>query len=95
MLSSYEFVDPQSGEIKSLETKVDIDLIQEYNEWVIEGKLNPPDYSPIEFAKFVQTRERLKALDRGLEMLDFYAKENTSWSPELLQSLVRILRNEE
>ena len=94
-MSSYEFIDPQSGEIKSVETSVDIELLQEYTEWVIEGKLNPPEYTPVEFAKFVETRERLKALDRGLEMLEFYAKDNTSWSPELLQTLVRILRNEE
>jgi hypothetical protein len=94
-LSSYEFIDPQSGEIKSVETSVDIELLHEYTEWVIEGKLNPPEYTPVEFAKFVETRERLKALDRGLEMLEFYAKDNTPWSSELLQTLVRILRNEE
>lgn len=94
-MSSYEFIDPQSGEIKSVETSVDIELLHEYTEWVIEGKLNPPEYTPVEFAKFVETRERLKALDRGLEMLEFYAKDNTPWSSELLQTLVRILRNEE
>jgi hypothetical protein len=94
-LSSYEFIDPQSGEIKSVETSVDIELLQEYTEWVIEGKLNPPEYTPVEFAKFVETRGRLKALDRGLEMLDFYAKGDAPWSKELLQTLVRILRNEE
>lgn len=94
-MSEYEFVDDQSGEIKSIETTVDIELLQEYTEWVIEQKLNPPDYSPIEFAKYVHTRERLKALDRGLEMLDFYAKDGVPWNSDLLQKLVRILRNEE
>jgi hypothetical protein len=94
-LSSYEFIDSETGEIKNVETSVDIELLQEYTEWVIEQKLNPPDYSPVEFAKYVETRERLKALDRGLEMLEFYAKDNTVWGPDLLQTLVRILRNEE
>ncbi len=94
-MSSYEFVDAQSGEIKSIETTIDIQLLQEYTEWVIEQKLNPPDYSPVEFAKYVETRERLNALDRGLEMLDFYAKDGMNWNSELLQKLVRILRNEE
>ena len=94
-MSSYEFVDGESGEIKSIETAIDIQLLQDYTEWVIEQKLNPPDYSPVEFAKYVETQERLKALDRGLEMLEFYAKDNTPWSSELLQTLVRILRNEE
>ena len=94
-MSEYEFVDGESGEIKSIETTIDIQLLQDYTEWVIEQKLNPPDYSPIEFAKYVETQERLRALDRGLEMLDFYAKDGTPWSSELLQKLVRILRNEE
>ena len=94
-MSSYDFVDPDSGEIKSLETKVDIELIHEYTEWVIEGKLNPPQYTPIEFARFVETRERLRALDRGLEMIEQYHASEAPWSVDMMQSLVRILRNEE
>lgn len=94
-MTSYEFVDQQTGELKSIETKVDIDLIQEYNEWVIENSLNPPKYGPVEFAEFVQTRDRLKALDRGLEMIEQYRGSELSWSADMMQSLVRILRNEE
>lgn len=94
-MGEYEFVDQQTGELKSIETKVDIYLIQEYNEWVIENSLNPPKFGPVEFAEYVQTRDRLKALDRGLEMIEQYRGQEVAWSSEMLQSLVRILRNEE
>lgn len=94
-MNSYEFVDQQTGELKSIETKVDINLIQEYNEWVIENSLMPPKYGPVEFAEYVQTRDRLKALERGLEMIEKYHGSEVSWSPDMMQSLVRILRNEE
>lgn len=94
-MGEYEFVDQQTGELKSIETKVDINLIQEYNEWVIENSLMPPKYGPVEFAEYVQTRDRLKALDRGLEMIERYRGVEVAWTPEMVQSLVRILRNEE
>jgi len=90
----YETVNPNTGEIDSFETDVDIKLLEDYNGWVIENKLNPPTYSPQEYAKFLETKNNATAVSKALEYLEFYNK-GTLLSKEMLDHLVRILKNEE
>lgn len=90
-MRDYEFVDPDTGEMRSIQTNIDIDLIKQYNEWVIESKLNPPQYTPVEFAEHMETIKKLEALDRALEVLEDAALSQVVDS----EFILRILRNEE
>lgn len=87
-------VDPNTGEMIEFETTVDIGLIQDYNRWVVENKINPPQFSPVEYARYIEDEKRKIAVDKAIEMIEEYNK-GTPWEPEMLDSLLRILRNEE
>lgn len=90
-MRDYEFVDPDTGEMRSLQTNIDIDLIKQYNEWVIGCKLNPPQYTPVEFAEHMETIKKLEALDRAIAILEARAGIEQVDS----EIILRILRNEE
>jgi uncharacterized membrane protein len=92
--NSYEIINPNTGEIVSFETSVDIDLLEEYNKWVIENKLNPPTYSPAEFARHIEIEATLKNVVKALEFIGFY-KKGTAFHPDMVDTLERILKNEE
>lgn len=89
-MREYEFVDPDTGEMRSLQTNIDIDLIKQYNEWVIESKLNPPQYTPVEFAEHMETIKKLKALEAAITVLEDVGVEQVD-----SKIILRILRNEE
>lgn len=89
-MNNYEFTDPLTGEIRSLQTNIDIGLIQEYNDWVVDGKLNPPEYSPVEFAEYRERVKRLEALDRAIAILEDMGIEQVD-----KKTILRVLRNEE
>lgn len=93
-MSSYEMIDPNTGEMIEFETTVDIALIQDYNRWVVENKINPPQFSPIEYAKYVEDERRKVNVESAIKLIEFYNKE-ALWEPEMMDSLLRILRNEE
>lgn len=93
-MSNYEMVDPNTGEMIEFETTVDIGLIQDYNRWVVENKINPPQFSPVEYAKYIEDEKRKTAVEKAIAMIEKYNK-GTPWEPEMLDSLLRILRNEE
>lgn len=93
-MNSYEMVDPNTGEMIEFETTVDIALIQDYNRWVVENKINPPQFSPIEYAKYVEDEKRKVNVESAIKLIEFYNKE-VLWEPEMVDSILRILRNEE
>jgi hypothetical protein len=90
----YQVINPNTGEIEVFETTVDVGLLEDYNAWVIENKLNPPTYSPQEYAKHLEIKKTLLAVNNALEYLDFY-NTGTPFEKEMLDKLVRILKNEE
>lgn len=87
-------VDPNTGEMIEFETTVDIALIQDYNRWVVENKINPPQFSPVEYAKYIEDEKRKVAIEKAITMIERY-NHATVWEPEMIDSLLRILRNEE
>lgn len=93
-MNSYEMVDPNTGEMIEFETSVDIELIQDYNRWVVENKINPPQFSPVEYAKYIEDEKRKINVESAIKMIEFYNKE-ALWEPAMMDSLLRILRNEE
>ena len=86
----YHITNPTTGEIETIETKVDIGLLEDYNGWVIENKLNPPTYSPQEYAKHLELQSKIIAIDKALEFI-----EGCDYDSPALNALVRILNNEE
>lgn len=93
-MSNYEIVDPITGEMKEFSTNVDIDLIQDYNRWVVENRMNPPQFSPLEYAQYIEAENRKEAIEKAIAMIEQYNK-GTLWEPEMLDELLGILRNEE
>lgn len=94
-MGKYEIVDPNTGELVEFETPIDIGLLEEYNRWVIDSRLNPPSYSPQEYALYLESEVAKRQLAKAREMVEFYTTGPTIWSSEMLESLLRILRNEE
>lgn len=94
-MSKYEMVDPRTGELTEFETSVDIGLLEEYNRWVIDNKLNPPTYSPQEYAMYLEAERSKKIVAEAIEMVEFYTQDKvTPWHPDMLERLLRILRDE-
>jgi len=93
-MSKHEVVDMLTGEVIEFQTKVDIDLLEEYNRWVVDNKLNPPTYSPKEYALYLESEIAKKQLAKAIEMVERY-NIGTQWAPEMLDKLLRILKDEE
>lgn len=93
-MAKYEVVDDKTGEVIEFETKVDIDLLQQYNDWVIENKLNPPTYTPKDYAIHLEGENAKRQLAKAIEMAEFYNK-GTVWDQSVVEGLLRIMRNEE
>lgn len=91
----YHITNPTTGEIEEFETTVDIDLLQEYNGWVIENKLNPPTYSPQEYARYLQTKNALEANEKAIAYADRNLRLGVQMDSEMIQTLIRILKDEE
>lgn len=95
-MGEYEVVDMLTGEIMKFETKVDIDLLEEYNRWVVDNKLNPPTYSPQEYAMYLEAESAKRAVSKAIEMLEFYTQDKvTPWHPDMIERLLRILKDAE
>jgi hypothetical protein len=94
-MSKYEVVDTITGELIEFETKVDIDLLEEYNRWVVNNKLNPPTYSPKEYAVYLEAETMKKQVAKAVEMIEYYLQSGTVWAPEMVEKLLRILKDEE
>lgn len=93
-MPKHEVVNMLTGEVMEFETSVDIQLLEDYNRWVVDNKLNPPTYSPQEYALYLEAEQAKKNLSRAIEMVEKYNM-GTQWSPQMLDSLLRILKDEE
>jgi hypothetical protein len=84
-----------TGEVIEFETSVDIQLLEDYNRWVVDNKLNPPTYSPQEYALHLESEQAKKTLANAIEMVEYYSTGNTPWGTEVVSKLLRILKDEE
>jgi hypothetical protein len=84
-----------TGEVIEFETSVDIQLLEDYNRWVVDNKLNPPTYSPQEYALHLESEQAKKTLANAIEMVQYYSTGNTPWGAEVVSKLLRILKDEE
>lgn len=92
-MNKYEIIDSNTGEIVEFETSVDIDLLEQYNQWVVENKLNQPTFDPKEFALYKEREAAVKNVKRAISMIEQYR--NVEWPVEMVDSLLGILRDEE
>jgi len=91
----HEVVNMLTGEVIEFETSVDIQLLEDYNRWVVDNKLNPPTYSPQEYALHLESEQAKKTLANAIEMVEYYSTGNTPWGTEVVSKLLRILKDEE
>jgi hypothetical protein len=91
----YHITNPTTGEIEEFETTVDIDLLEEYNGWVIENKLNPPTYSPQEYAKYLELKQAKDLLAKIRDYISDAVEERVLSGLEVLENVREMLDNEE
>ena len=94
-MPKHEVVNMLTGEVMEFETSVDIQLLEDYNRWVVDNKLNPPTYSPQEYALYLEAEQAKKTLANAIEMVEYYSQGNTPWGDEVVSKLLRILKDEE
>ena len=94
-MPKHEVVNMLTGEVIEFETSVDIQLLEDYNRWVVDNKLNPPTYSPQEYALHLESEQAKKTLANAIEMVEYYSTGNTPWGTEVVSKLLRILKDEE
>ena len=94
-MGKYEMVNMLTGEVGEFETKVDIELLEEYNRWVVDNKLNPPTYSPKEYAIYLESEAMKEQVAKAIDMIEYYLQSATPWAPEMVEKLLRILKDEE
>lgn len=71
----------------------EIQFLENYIEWVNSRKLDPPTYSPAEYAEHLANMRNAEIVEKALEMVNFYNK-GTKWDKEMLDQLAAILRGE-
>lgn len=71
----------------------EIKFLENYIDWVNSRKLDPPSYSPAEYAEHLANMRNTEIVEKALEMLNFYNK-GTTWDPEMLDELAAILRGD-
>jgi hypothetical protein len=94
-MPKHEIVNMLTGEIMEFETTIDIQLLEDYNRWVVDNKLNPPTYSPQEYAIHLESEKAKVQLAKAVEMVEYYSTGNTPWGAEVVSKLLRILKDEE
>ena len=94
-MPKHEIVNMLTGEIMEFETTIDIQLLEDYNRWVVDNKLNPPTYSPQEYAIYLESEKAKEQLAKAVEMVEYYSTGNTPWGKEVVSKLLRILKDEE
>lgn len=71
----------------------EIKFLENYIDWVNSRKLDPPTYSPAEYAEHLTNMRNAEIVEKALEMLNFYNK-GTNWPKDMLDELAAILRGE-
>lgn len=94
MKQKFENVNFETGEIEEFETSVDLTLLEEYNEWVTERKLFPPQSTPREYAEYVEAKLLKENVSKAIAIIEKYSFIESIPMP-ILDKVIRILRNEE
>ena len=71
-MPEYELVNYATGELETFETSIDLTVLKAYNEWVVEKRLNPPTFSPEEFAREMEDFRLRASVNNVIEYLDKY-----------------------
>ena len=74
-------------------SELEIKFLENYIDWVNSRKLDPPTYSPVEYAEHLANLRNAEIVEKALEMLNFYNK-GTGWDTEMIDKLGEILRGE-
>jgi hypothetical protein len=68
-MPEYEIVNEDTGEIETFKTGIDIKQLEEYNQWKIDQMLNPPTYSPKEYAEHVEAETAKSIIAKAKEYI--------------------------
>lgn len=71
-MPEYEIVNEDTGEIETFKTGIDIRQLEEYNQWKIDQMLNPPTYSPKEYAEYVELESAKLIISKVKEYVDLH-----------------------
>jgi hypothetical protein len=69
-MPEYEIVNEDTGEIETFKTGIDIKQLEEYNQWKVEQMLNPPTYSPKEYAEYVEAQKAKLIVSKVKDYID-------------------------
>lgn len=93
-MGEYEIVNESTGEIEVFKTNIDIKQLEDYNQWRIDNRLNPPTYSPQEYAEYVENQKNKSIIVKAKNFLDAYNM-GVPLPSDMLDHLERILNGEE
>jgi hypothetical protein len=71
-MPEYEIVNEDTGEIETFKTGIDIKQLEEYNQWKIDQMLNPPTYSPKEYAEYVESESAKLIVSKVREYINLH-----------------------
>jgi hypothetical protein len=71
-MPEYEIVNEDTGEIETFKSGIDIRQLEEYNQWKIEQMLNPPTYSPKEYAEYVESESVKLIISKVKDYIDLH-----------------------
>ncbi len=94
MKRKFENVNFETGEVEEFETTVDLDLLQEYNDWVTERKLFPPQATPREYAEYVEAKQLQDNVQRAIAVLERYSMAETL-PASIFNTVLEILQGED
>ncbi len=93
-MGEYEIVNESTGEVEVFKSDIDIKQIEEYNQWRIDCMLNPPTYSAVEYAKYLEGEKAKEIVKRAKSFLEFY-NQGYPFNQDMLNSLEDILDGKE
>lgn len=94
-MAEYEVVNEETGEIESFKTSVNIQQLEDYNQWKIEQMLNPPTYSPQEYAKYVELQKSKDLLTKVRQYIFNAVEDRVLSGLEVLENVQEMLDSEE
>lgn len=94
-MADYEIVNEETGEIESFKTSVNIQQLEDYNQWKIEQMLNPPTYSPQEYANHVETQRAKDLLAKVSQYILKSVDEDKLSCLEIIENVQEMLDSEE
>jgi hypothetical protein len=71
-MGEYEIVNEDTGEIETFNTRIDIRQLEEYNQWKIDQMLNPPTYSPKEYAEYAESESAKLIISKVKDYIDLH-----------------------